>query len=132
MSFGSALVCRSALVYSFGIWGCGGSLAGSVCQLPAVGRESRLGVFVPFFRSSLPPGVVFGLFGLVPVGAARLWFGSGLAGRPWLLGVCRCSALLPRPSSLLVSPCSFKSLAFELVLCTGASPPFARDWSASV
>ena len=85
---------------------------------------SRLGAFVLVFRSSLPPGVVFGLFGLVPVGAPWFWFGSGLAGRPGLLGVCRCSALLSRPSSLLVSPCPFKSLAFELVLCTGASPHF--------
>ena len=97
MSFGSALVWRAALVYSFGIWGCGGSLAVCVCQLPMVGRESRLEVFVPVFRSSLPPGVVFGLFGLVPVGGnlVLVWVWSGWSAlAAWCLPVF-CPAVPP-------------------------------------
>ena len=121
---GLGVPCRSRLpVWYLGRWWF--SWQALCANFPLLAEQSRLGVFVAVLCSSPPPPVLC-LASLVwcPWGCP----GPGL-GLVWLVGPgCLVFAgvlpFCPRPFSLLCLPCPFKSLAFEIVLCTGASPHF--------
>ena len=129
--FGLGVPRRSRLpVWYMGLWWF--SWQALCVILPWLAVPSRPGAFVLVFRASLPPGVVFGLFGLVPVGAPGAGLGLVCLAGPGCLVFAGVLPCCPAPPSCWCRLALLSHLLLNSCCVLEQALTSAREWCVSV